>query len=133
MLNNSFFNITIYYININININLQKFIIFLSSIGFVKTFAPTALTSVTADRYVAANGHYGHAKNLTRLNTAAPIVRRWHQLQLYNGEDSKNFDIIVLHILDIAQCQLNNIIFKQKIRKVYVRVSIKKTSNYCTL
>jgi len=45
---------------------------------------------------------------------------------LYNGEDCKNFGIIVLHS---RYCPISDIIFKQQVRKIYVKIN-KKTSNY---
>jgi len=42
---------------------------------------------------------------------------------LYNGEDSENFSTIVLYS---RYRPISNIIFKQQIRKVYVKVSIEK-------
>jgi len=49
---------------------------------------------------------------------------------LYNGRDLENFSTIVLHS---RYHSISDIIFKQQIRKVYVKVSIKKISNYYTL
>jgi len=49
---------------------------------------------------------------------------------LYNDEDPENFGTIVLHS---RYRPISDIIFKQQIRKVYVKVSIKNISNYYTL